>query len=78
MLNLLKRFLNAFLYDELAAKRWLRGTFNAVALTAAQVVVDPAWQTWGKKEWLVRMVPGLIAFVAGSITAGEKNPPVQP
>ena len=78
MWTLTKKLLNAFIYDEMAAKRWIRGGLNFSATIAAQLVIDPAWSTWTFKQWAVHAVPAVVAFAAGSVTAGEKNKPDAP
>lgn len=73
MIELWKSFIAAFLHDPLAVKRWVRGGLNAGATIVAQVIIDPGWQTWTAKQWLLHAVPAVVAFAAGSVTAGEKN-----
>jgi hypothetical protein len=74
MITLWKSFLQAFLYDEMAVKRWVRGGLNAAAVVLGQVIIDPTWNMWTPKQWLIHLVPSVLAFAAGSVTAGEKNP----
>ena len=75
MIELWQSFLRAFLHDPLAVKRWVRGSLHAGAYVAAQIIIDPAWQTWTLKQWVVHAIPAVVAFAAGSVTAGEKNKP---
>jgi hypothetical protein len=74
MVTLFRKFIDAFLHDEMAAKRWIRGGLNFGATIAAQVVIDPAWVTWTFKQWLVHSVPAVVSFFAGTVTAGDKTP----
>ena len=74
MITLWRKFLQAFLYDEQAFKRWIRGGLNAAATIGGQLVIDPAWSSWTGKQWLVHMVPPAIAFIAGAVTYGDKTP----
>lgn len=74
MLTLLKKLVQNFLFDEMAAKRWIRGSLGAAATILSQVIVDPLWSTWTIKQWFVHSLPALVAFAAGSVTAGDKTP----
>lgn len=74
MVTMFQKLVHAFLYDEMAAKRWIRGGLNFGATIAAQLVIDPTWSMWTPKQWFVHAVPAAVAFAAGSVTAGEKNP----
>lgn len=75
MVTLWKKFIDAFLHDEMAVKRWARGGLNFAATIGAQLVVaDSAWATWSGKQWLLHSVPAIVAFFAGTVTAGDKTP----
>jgi hypothetical protein len=66
-------FWHNFWHDELAFKRWMRGGLNACAAILVQVVADPMWSTWSGKQWLIKMLPSVVAFAAGSVTATRKD-----
>ena len=74
MVALLRSLLKAFLYDEMAAKRWIRGSLSFAASIGSQLVIDPNWSLWTAHQWFVHAVPGLVSFVAGAVTAGDKTP----
>jgi len=77
MITWMKKFLNAFLHDEMAFRRWSRGFLlwlGGAAVTVASAGWDVA-RTWTLKEWLGRLaVAGILGF-AGMINLGDKNPP---
>lgn len=73
MIELWRNFIHSFLYDELAAKRWLRGGGLAVAAVLTQVIADPAWATWSLKQWCLKLVPAVVFFASGSVTARVKS-----
>jgi len=68
-------FRHAFFYDELAFKRWLRGGLGFAAGVLTQLVADPLWSTWSASQWVIKLIPALVMFSAGSVTApGSKKP----
>jgi hypothetical protein len=76
MIPLVRRLVHALLWDELAAKRWVRGFFLWLG-GAAVMVASVGWevaQGWSVKEWVGRLAIAGIAGIGGMITAGEKNP----
>jgi len=75
MIELWKSFVHAFLYDEMAIKRWVRGLLSAGAMVMAQVILDQTWYTWTFKQWTLHMVPSIISFAAGSVTAPGASKP---
>ncbi len=75
MLEWWSNFKHAFLYDELAVKRWVRGGGLAVAGILTQVMADPLWTTWSFKQWSLKLIPSVVLFASGSVTATRKNGP---
>ncbi len=75
MIPLIKKIIHALLYDELAAKRWLRGLFmwlGGAGVTVAAVGWEVA-RAWTLKEWAGRLAIAGLLGVGGMITAGQKN-----
>lgn len=76
MITLWRKFWHALLWDELAARRWLRGAVLCVGgagITVASVGWDVA-QGWTLRDWAGRLVFAAVLGAGGMITAGEKNP----
>jgi hypothetical protein len=75
VLTFFKRFFVAFLWDELAFVRWMRGLmlmFATSGVAFGQQIAD----TLGQSGWVtkIKLVALACAFFAGSITAGQRNP----
>ncbi len=75
MIPFFKRFFKAFFNDELSFIRWTRGLVQTMGVSGA-VYADQIAQTIGAPSAvkIIRWVAVGCAFVAGAITAGEKNP----
>ena len=76
MIPLLRKLVYALLWDELAARRWVRG-FLLWLGGAGTTVMAVGWDVareWTPREWAGRMVFASVLGVAGMVTAGEKNP----
>jgi hypothetical protein len=73
MKPLFTNLLNAFWYDELAFRRWLRGGMFALAPIVAQLMNDPLWTTWTAKQWTVKVIPSLVLFAAGAMQSSAKK-----
>lgn len=76
MIPLFRGLVHALLYDELAAKRWIRG-FMLWLGGSAVMVASVGWevaQAWSLREWFGRLSIAGILGLGGMITAGEKNP----
>ncbi len=86
MLTLIKHLLQAFLYDELAARRWARGFLFwlfGIAVQIVTAVTAPGQAagagidvilSWTWKEWLVRLALAAVAGTGGAINLGQMNP----
>ncbi len=75
MIPLIASIWHALLHDELAARRWLRGLANGVALMLVQVMVvgpDVA-ATWTHRQWGMHLLASSAGVIAGLISVGEKN-----
>jgi hypothetical protein len=75
MIPLIKKLVYAFFYDELAAKRWLRGTLFFVGGMAVNVLAFPftVVQAWTPQEWIYRVAAAGALGIGGSIIGGQKN-----
>jgi hypothetical protein len=75
MITLLKKLAWAFIYDEAAAKRWLRGGFMFLGGMAVNVLAFPysVVEAWTVREWMFRVAAAGALGIAGTITAGQKN-----
>jgi hypothetical protein len=75
MIPLLKRLIWAFFYDELAAKRWLRGGLFFIGGMAVNVLAFPygVIKEWTLAEWGYRVAAAGALGFAGSIMGGQKN-----
>lgn len=78
MKSLIRNLAWAFWYDEKAVKRWIRGAAFASVPTVLQLVSDPTWPTWTFKQWGVKMVPGVLGFIGGSIQSSATKAPPKP
>lgn len=78
MIPLLKRIAGAFLYDELAARRWIRGlllAFAAGGVAFADQLSSLFGEAGGSGTVRAIKITALVAgFFGGSVTAGERNP----
>jgi len=72
---IIQKLANAFIYDELAAKRWLKGSLLAIMTLVLQVMVTDSWMKWSIKEWIYHMIPVILGFAIGSIQGSPKPPP---
>ena len=74
MVPLIKRLVKALLWDELAAKRWLRGGLLTAA-AGGVAFADQLATTLGDPSWVkgVKVAAIICGFLGGAITAGEKN-----
>ena len=74
MITFFKKFLAAFLYDELAFTRWIRGGMLAVA-GGGVAFADQLAGTIGAPGAvkIIKTTAIICGFMAGAITAGEKN-----
>ena len=75
MIPLIKKFIWAFFYDELAAKRWLRGGLFFVGGMAVNVLAFP-WavvREWTLAEVAYRIGAAAALGIAGSIMGGQRN-----
>lgn len=75
MIPLVKRLFHALLWDELAARRWIRGLLLWLGGAGIQVV-SVGWdvaQGWSWREWSGRMLVAGILGLGGMVTAGERN-----
>jgi hypothetical protein len=75
MIPLLKKLVYSLLWDELAAIRWLRGTlmtFAAGGIAFADQLADVLGMPTAVK--VVKVTAIVCGFLAGAITAGQKNP----
>lgn len=76
MIPLVQKLIYALLWDELAARRWVRG-FLLWAGGAAVMVASVGWevaQAWSVREWVGRLAIAGILGAGGMVTAGERNP----
>lgn len=75
MIPLIKKFIYAFFYDELAAKRWLRGALFFFGGMAVNVLAFPfvVVQAWTIQEWAYRIAAAAALGIGGSIIGGQKN-----
>lgn len=74
MIPLFRNLVQALLYDELAARRWIRGLLLGVAMAGAQLAAaGDAAALWTTRQWAIRIVFALFAAAAGMVTAGERN-----
>jgi hypothetical protein len=87
MLNLIRRLITAFLFDEAAAKRWLRAAGAGVAMVVLSVVqmagTDTAQaigvlKTWDWTDWAVRLGLGLLFSSVHSPKSGASVPDKPP
>ena len=79
MWTFVKHTANLLWNDELAFTRWARGFALWAGTVLAQVMTTPEdWTTWNGRQWALRLVPAAIVGIGGMITAGERNPKVQP
>lgn len=86
MIKLIKNLAFAFLYDEAAAKRWLRAASASLAITVATVIpfsgTDPTQaitviRGWTFGDWAIRLALGfLFSSVHGG--AGKAAEPSAP
>lgn len=75
MITFFQRIAIAFLWDELAFVRWMRGlmfTFAGGGVAFADQIADIFGAPGAVKA--IKLVAVLCMFLAGSITAGERNP----
>ena len=79
MIPLFRKLIFAFFYDELAAKRWLRGGLFFVGGMAVNVLAFPftVVQAWTAQEWVYRIAAAGALGFAGSIMGGQKNKPIE-
>jgi len=79
VIPLIKRVFRAFLFDELAAVRWLRGAtlaFAAGGLAFADQLASVIAPDGAPEPGVVRAIKiaaVICGFLAGAITAGERN-----
>jgi hypothetical protein len=75
MIPLFKKLIYAFFYDELAAKRWLRGGLFFVGGMSVNVLAFPygVIKEWTLAEWGYRVAAAAALGFAGSIMGGQKN-----
>lgn len=69
----------AFLFDPLAFVRWMRGLMLAVA-AGGVAFADQLAALVGAPGWVkaIKIAAIVCGFIAGSITAGERNPAPSP
>jgi hypothetical protein len=75
MIPMIKHFMHSLLFDELAAKRLMRGFFlwaggMVIAITAYPLEVV---QTWDFYDWTARLAGAAVLGAGGMVTAGQKN-----
>src|SRR4051794_13924381 len=78
MFPFLARVYHAFFKDELAFRRWMRGGLFFLFTIAGQLVLDPKWETWTFRDWMVHAIPAVIAFAGGAMQSSAKKPDVPP
>jgi hypothetical protein len=71
------KLMHAFLHDEMAFRRWMRGLLFALVtvLTNLLAVGEDIFMNWTLKQWVVRIFMALLAFAAGTINLGDKTTP---
>jgi hypothetical protein len=80
MIPLLSRLWASLLYDEMAARRWLRGALVTFALAGAQLAAasPEAAAQWTRREWAVRIAFALVGGLGVMINLGQPNPKEAP
>jgi len=75
MIPLIKRIIYAFFFDELAAKRWLRGALFFFGGMAVNILAFPfaIVEAWTLREWGYRVAAAAALGFAGSIMGGRPN-----
>lgn len=75
MKPLLIGIVHALWYDEMAARRWLRGLAGFLSALAVQVAAAgmEAMQSWTPKQWAMHVGLSLFGLIHGLISVGEKN-----
>jgi len=77
MITLIKNFFYALLFDELAARRWLRAFFFWGGGMLISITAYP-WEvvkTWEFMDWVYRLIGAAVLGAGGVVTAGQKNLP---
>jgi hypothetical protein len=81
MITFLRRFVVAFLWDELAFVRWARGLMLMLAAggvgfadALAEALGSPAPGT----VRAIKLASLVCGFLGGAITAGQRNPKAEP
>lgn len=75
MIPFFRVFVVAFFTDPLAFRRWMRGLLAAAVPIGVQLMVDKAWPTWSVHEWMIRLVPSVLAFAHGAMQSSAKKMP---